>query len=136
VVPAPGRHLQRRPHGLESLLRWQHPELGTLPPSAFLPAVESGALVVPVGRAVLEASVSQYAALTRRGVPLPGGVAVNVARGQLARPGLAADVLGTLARHGVPGSQLALEITEATALPDPDLARSELASSSWPACGS
>jgi len=37
-----------------------------------------------------------------------------------------ADVLGTLARHGVPGSQLALEITEATALPDPDLARSEL----------
>ena len=59
-------------------------------------------------------------------MPLPGGIAVNVARGQLARPGLAADVLGTLARHGVPGSQLALEITEATALPDPDLARSEL----------
>lgn len=115
-----------RPHGLESLLRWQHPDLGTLPPSAFLPAVETGALVVPVGRAVLEASVARYATLVRAGAALPGGVAVNVASGQLARPGLAADVLATLSRHGVAGPHLALEITEATALPDPDLARAEL----------
>ncbi len=115
-----------RPHGLESLLRWQHPDLGTLPPSAFLPAVEAGALVVPVGRAVLDASVAQYAALAGRGLALPGGVAVNVASGQLARPGLADDVLATLSRHGVPGSALAVEITEATALPDTDLARAEL----------
>ncbi len=115
-----------RPDGLESLLRWQHPQLGTLPPSAFLAAVEAGALVVPVGRAVLDASVAQYAALTRQGITLPGGVAVNVASGQLARPGLAADVLAALSRHGVPGSALAVEITEATSLPDPDLARAEL----------
>ena len=115
-----------RPHGLEALLRWQHPDLGTLPPSAFLPAVEAGALVVPVGRAVLDASVAQYAALTRRGIELPGGVAVNVASGQLARPGLATDVLATLSRHGVRGSALAVEITEATSLPDAELARAEL----------
>ena len=115
-----------RPHGLESLLRWQHPELGTLPPSAFLPAVEASALVVPVGRAVLDAAVAQAAALRAQGISLPGEVAVNVASGQLARPGLAADVLDTLARHGVRGSELAVEITEATSLPDPDLARAEL----------
>lgn len=115
-----------RPHGLESLLRWQHPTLGALPPSAFLPAVEAGALVVPVGRAVVGASAAQYAALARRGICLPGGVAVNVASGQLARPGLAADVLAALTRHGVPATQLAVEITESTSLPDPDLARAEL----------
>ena len=115
-----------RPHGVESLLRWQHPESGTLPPSAFLPAVEASALVVPVGRAVLDAAVAQVAALTRAGIRLPGGVAVNVASGQLARPGLAADVLATLTRHGVPGQQLAVEITESTSLPDLDLARVEL----------
>ena len=115
-----------RPHALESLLRWQHPQLGTLPPSAFLPAVEASALVVPVGRAVLDAAVAQAAALRAQGISLPGGVAVNVASGQLARPGLAADVLATLARHGVRGSELAVEITEATSLPDPDLARAEL----------
>jgi EAL domain-containing protein (putative c-di-GMP-specific phosphodiesterase class I) len=115
-----------RPHGLESLLRWQHPELGTLPPSAFLPAVEASALVVPVGRAVLDAAVAQVAVLRRRGICLPGGVAVNVASGQLARPGLAADVVAALSRHGVRGSQLAVEITESTSLPDPELARAEL----------
>lgn len=115
-----------RPHAVEALLRWQHPELGTLPPSAFLPAVEAGALVVPVGRAVLDASVEQYAVLARQGVSLPGGVAVNVASGQLARPGLAADVLAALDRHGVPAQRLALEITESTSLPDLDLARAEL----------
>ncbi len=115
-----------RPHAVEALLRWEHPQLGTLPPSAFLPAVEASALVVPVGRAVLDASVAQVAALRRRGVHLPGGVAVNVASGQLARPGLASDVVSALSRHGVDGSQVAVEITEATSLPDPDLARAEL----------
>ena len=115
-----------RPHGVEALLRWQHPDLGTLPPSAFLAAVEAGALVVPVGRAVLDGSLAQYAALRHQGIALPGGVAVNVASGQLARPGLAADVLAALARHGVPGPALAVEITEATSLPDTDLARAEL----------
>ena len=115
-----------RPHGLESLLRWQHPVLGTLPPSAFLPAVEASALVVPVGRAVLDAAVAQVATLRSKGISLPGGVAVNVASGQLARPGLAADVLAALARHRVPAQLLAVEITESTSLPDLDLARVEL----------
>jgi EAL domain-containing protein (putative c-di-GMP-specific phosphodiesterase class I) len=115
-----------RPHQVEALLRWEHPELGTLPPAAFLPTIEASALVVPVGRAVLEAALGQLAALTAGGVDLPGGVAVNVASGQLARPGLARDVLAALDRHGVRGSQLTLEITESTALLDADLAGAEL----------
>jgi GAF domain-containing protein len=74
---------------LEALLRWQHPQRGTLSPAAFLPAVEASALVVPVGRAVLDAALHQLAALREQGIRLPGGMAVNVASGQLARPGLA-----------------------------------------------
>jgi EAL domain-containing protein (putative c-di-GMP-specific phosphodiesterase class I) len=115
-----------QPHQLEALLRWQHPELGPLPPLSFLPAVAAGALMVPVGRAVLDASLAQLAELRRNGVVLPGGVAVNVASNQLGRPGLARDVLGALHRHHLPGTQLTVEITEATALPDLALARNEL----------
>ncbi len=115
-----------RVHGVEALLRWEHPELGTLPPLAFLPALEATALVVPVGRSVLSAACEQLAALRRQHLSLPAGVAVNVAGGQLARPGLARDVLDALERHDVPGSLLTLELTEHTELPDMDLARREL----------
>ncbi len=48
-------------------MRWEHPTLGTQLPAAFLPAIEDGALVVPVGRAVLHAALEQVAELRRRG---------------------------------------------------------------------
>ncbi len=50
-----------------------------------------------------------------------------MAGGQLARPGLARDVVAALEHHSVPGSSLTLEITETTMLPDEELARRELA---------
>ena len=78
--------------GLEALLRWEHPRWGTLPPAAFLPAVEASALVVPVGRAVLEAALTTLNELDRDHPAARCEMAVNVAGGQLARPGLAADV--------------------------------------------
>lgn len=115
-----------RAHQIEALLRWEHPDLGTLGPHTFLPAIEASALVVPVGRAVLNAALDQLASLADHNIHLPGGVAINVASGQLSRPGLARDVLHALSRHDVPGSRLTLEITEATALEDVDIARAEL----------
>ena len=115
-----------RTHGLEALLRWEHPELGTLPPAAFLPSIEGSALVVPVGRTMLDSALREIANLRGVGITLPGGVAVNVASGQLARPGLADDVFAALDHHGLPASQLSLEITETTAFPDPALALTEL----------
>ncbi|HET9691702.1 MAG TPA: EAL domain-containing protein [Acidimicrobiales bacterium] len=104
----------------------QHPEHGPLPPLSFLPAVAAGALIVPVGRTMLDRSLAELARLRSRGVLLPGGMAVNVASGQLSRPGLARDVLRALDDHGLPGTQLTVEITEATALLDLSLARREL----------
>ena len=115
-----------QPRQLEALLRWQHPERGPLPPLSFLPAIVAGALIVAVGRVMLDASLSQLAELEQAGLHLPGGVAVNVASSQLARPGLARDVLSALHRYDLHGTQLTVEITEATALPDLALARREL----------
>jgi len=115
-----------RPHQLEALLRWQHPDHGPLPPLSFLPAVAAGALIVPVGRVMLDSSLAQLAELRRHGTVLAAGVAVNVASSQLGRPGLARDVLAALNRHRLPGTQLTVEITEATALLDLAVARKEL----------
>jgi EAL domain-containing protein (putative c-di-GMP-specific phosphodiesterase class I) len=118
--------ISRRTYGFEALLRWDHPSLGILSPAAFMPLVETSALVVPIGRAVLNAAIAQAAELRRMNLPLPGGMAVNVASGQLARPGLASDVFAALERHGLPAQALAIEITETTDLPDSRLARGEL----------
>ena len=114
------------PHALEALIRWEHPELGTLLPAAFLPAVEGSALVVPIGREVLDASLGELRKLQRQHISLPGGVAVNVSSGQLERPGLARDVFAALDRHQLPTADLALEITETTAFRDPGVALAEL----------
>jgi EAL domain-containing protein (putative c-di-GMP-specific phosphodiesterase class I) len=113
-------------HGLEALIRWEHPGLGTLLPPAFLPAVEGSALVVPVGRAVLDAALAELAELRRHDLAVPGGMAVNVASGQLSRSGLAQDVFDALERHQLEPADLALEITETTAFRDPFLALTEL----------
>lgn len=52
-------------HQLEALLRWQHPELGPLPPASFLPTIVAGAPIVPVGRVVLDAALAHLPELRR-----------------------------------------------------------------------
>jgi EAL domain-containing protein (putative c-di-GMP-specific phosphodiesterase class I)/putative methionine-R-sulfoxide reductase with GAF domain len=115
-----------RPGSLEALIRWEHPALGTLSPAAFLPAIEGSALVVPVGRHMLDTALRMLGRVHSQRLPLPGGVAVNVSSGQLARAGLAADVFEALDRHRLAPHDLALEITETTAFRDTRLALNEL----------
>jgi EAL domain-containing protein (putative c-di-GMP-specific phosphodiesterase class I)/putative methionine-R-sulfoxide reductase with GAF domain len=115
-----------RPDALEALIRWEHPALGTLLPAAFLPAIEGSALVVPVGRHLLDAALGTLRRLHLQQLRLPGGVAVNVSSGQLSRPGLAEDVFDALDRHRLAPQDLALEITETTAFRDPGVALTEL----------
>jgi diguanylate cyclase (GGDEF)-like protein len=59
-----------RPHGAEGLVRWQHPELGLLPPSDFLPIVEQTGLIGPLTRHVLEQAVAQCALANLRRLPI------------------------------------------------------------------
>lgn len=112
--------------GLEALVRWQHPTRGLLTPDAFLPGLETGTLALWTARAVLETSCQVRVDLRYRGLVLPEGVAVNLSGRQLANPGLAAQILAALARHGLPGTGLTLEITETAGLTDIGLARQEL----------
>jgi diguanylate cyclase (GGDEF)-like protein len=75
--------------GVEALLRWIHPELGTVSPGQFIPLAEENGLIVPIGRWVLKEACAQNMAWQRRGLR-PVTMAVNLSPRQFADPNLLA----------------------------------------------
>jgi len=103
--------------GAEALVRWCHPDHGLLPPGAFLGHVASSGLDAELDTAVLAEVLEQlgrWRDQRRRTLP----VSVNLSRSSLLDPDLPERVREALARAGVPGSQLHVEITEHEPLPE------------------
>ncbi|WP_298806972.1 EAL domain-containing protein [uncultured Pseudokineococcus sp.] len=103
--------------GAEALVRWRHPEHGLLAPDAFLGHVATSGLDAELDAAVLVDVLEQlgrWRDQRRRALP----VSVNLTRTSLLDTTLPGRVREALARAGVPGSQLHLEITEHEPLPD------------------
>ncbi len=99
--------------GFEALLRWEHPQLGSVSPAEFIPIAESTGLILPIGAWVLECASQQLAQW--RADPLVSGdlsMAINVSALQLAEPNFAPQFSATLQRLGVPPSAIHVEITE------------------------
>jgi EAL domain-containing protein (putative c-di-GMP-specific phosphodiesterase class I) len=105
-------------HGAEGLVRWQHPELGLLPPSDFIPIVEQTGLIGPLTRHVLEQAVAQCAAWRRAGKDLT--VSVNLSVRNLLDPDLPSLIGDLLTLYGLTPEALQLEITESMLMSDPD----------------
>ena len=106
--------------GAESLVRWQHPEHGLLPPGAFIAAVEQTGLIGPLTRHVLERSIAQCATWRTDGNDL--SVAVNLSVRNLLDPGLPGQISALLDIYGLPPAALQLEITESMIMSDPERA--------------
>lgn len=106
--------------GAEALIRWHHPERGILAPAAFLPALEGGPLAAAVGSWVLNEACAQAAYWRRRGAP-EFRIGVNLFGAQFRVGDLAAEVMETLARHGLPADALELEVTENIVLDNDDI---------------
>jgi EAL domain-containing protein (putative c-di-GMP-specific phosphodiesterase class I) len=107
--------------GFEALLRWAHPERGLLAPGEFIGLAEDTGLIVSIGAWVLETACRQTQRWrTTVGVPAARDLSVNVnlSPRQLADPALAANVAGILARTGIDGSAVCLELTENTLMHD------------------
>lgn len=106
--------------GFEALARWDHPQRGPITPSEFIPVAEESGLIVPLGRWALETAVETLAGWDcADGAPLPLSVSVNLSALQIARDDIAGLVASALARHGLPGERLILELTESAIVQDP-----------------
>jgi diguanylate cyclase (GGDEF)-like protein len=107
--------------GMEALVRWQHPELGLVPPDRFIPVAEETGLIDPLGDWVLETACAQNRAWQDEGLPrIP--VAVNLSARQFRNHRPVDRVRHALRASGLDAEYLDLEITESVVMDDADRA--------------
>src|SRR5215203_808911 len=98
--------------GVEALARWNHPLLGEINPSKFIPLAEETGLIDPLGELILDKACTEigrvYNAIENQDLKL----SVNLSCRQFAQPFLVHQVKNILARTGFPPTRLKLEITE------------------------
>ena len=97
--------------GVEALIRWQHPELGLVTPSRFIPLAEECGLIRPIGEWVLYEACLQGRKWLDQGLNF-GRIAINIAGSQINRGELVEQVKRMLADTGFPAYCLELEVTE------------------------
>ena len=103
--------------GFEALVRWQHPELGLLPPDHFIHLAEESGAIDDLGVFVLRDVCRQLAEWDAREVDVPR-VCVNISARQFERAGLRDSIVRALREFGVASSRLELELTESSVMRD------------------
>ncbi|MEI7606254.1 MAG: EAL domain-containing protein [Rhodospirillaceae bacterium] len=101
--------------GVEALLRWLHPELGTVSPAEFIPVAEENGAIQEIGAWVLRQSCRQAAEWRRHGFIVPR-VAVNLSVQQLEHGNLVPTVQALMAEFSLSPDDIELEITESMAM--------------------
>lgn len=105
-----------RPVAAEALIRWRHPQLGTVLPEEFVPIAEEAGLIAAVGGWALHQACRRLAAWRAEGRAVR--VAVNVSAAQLHQPDFVAEVAAVLDAHEVPPDTLIVEVGEEDVVAD------------------
>ncbi|MBE8997572.1 EAL domain-containing protein [Nostoc sp. LEGE 12447] len=111
--------------GMEALLRWQHPEMGLVAPSVFIPLAEESGLIIAIGEWVLRTACMQNKTWQDSGLP-PITMAVNLSLKQFRQPKLVEIITRVLEQTGLDAHFLELEIMETTAIEDLGFTRTVL----------
>jgi diguanylate cyclase (GGDEF)-like protein len=105
-------------HAVEALIRWPHPRLGLVPPIKFISLAEDAGLMQALTTWVLGEALAQCASWRSSGRNL--AVSVNVTTKNLLQVGFTDLIADLLAKNGLPGEALTIEITETTIIKDFD----------------
>ena len=103
--------------GMEALLRWEHPDLGTVAPMQFIPIAEETGLIIPIGKWVLKTVCLQSIDWQKQGLPALS-IAVNLTARQFLDEQLLGDVASILAATGIAPNLLELELNEGLLIHD------------------
>jgi EAL domain-containing protein (putative c-di-GMP-specific phosphodiesterase class I) len=110
-----------RPIGVESLIRWRHPQRGLVPPAVFLAICEDSGLILPIGRWVFAEACKTHGRLAQAGWS-DVSVSVNISASQFRDPSLADSLREVLSNNSLPAGALELELPESVVMADPDRA--------------
>jgi len=97
--------------GVEALVRWNHPELGLIPPARFIPLAEDSGYINQLGKWVLDEACRQMMRWQAQGLHVPK-MAVNLSVKQFERGSMAGVVADILRETGLAPERLQLEVTE------------------------
>ncbi|MDP9084357.1 MAG: EAL domain-containing protein [Pseudomonadota bacterium] len=103
--------------GVEALLRWEHPDLGTVAPMQFIPLAEESGMIIPIGKWVLKTVCLQSVAWRKQGLPALS-IAVNLTARQFGDEQLLADVTSILETTGMEPHLLEIELNESLLIRD------------------
>lgn len=104
--------------GVEALLRWRHPMRGVVSPGEFIPLLEENGLIIDVGDWVAEEACRQLAQWQAEGIEV--AMAINISARQFEQAGFAKRLARHVVEYDVKPQQLELEITESTAMSNPE----------------
>ncbi len=96
--------------GVEALLRWDHPELGSISPAVFIPLIEGTSLIHLVTSWVMKTGFSQQVQWQKDGLDLP--VAINISARNLGSPGFLKSFQDACEFAGLPADRVHIECTE------------------------
>ncbi|MFC6672987.1 putative bifunctional diguanylate cyclase/phosphodiesterase [Marinobacterium aestuariivivens] len=113
----------RRIVAVEALMRWQHPQQGSITPSRFIPVAEETGLILPLGHWALEEACSQTRHWQDSGLPSPPRMAVNFSAFQFSQGTLVENVMAVLEQRQLAPDCLEIEITETALMQDPETSR-------------
>jgi diguanylate cyclase (GGDEF)-like protein/PAS domain S-box-containing protein len=104
--------------GVEALLRWQSPSLGSVTPTQFIPVAEETGMIIAIGKWVMKTACAQNVAWQKQGLPAVC-MAVNLSLRQFTDSNLTDDIKAALNDSGMAPNLLELEITESMMMNDP-----------------
>ena len=104
--------------GMEALIRWNHPNLGIVPPSQFIPLAEDTGLIIQIDDWVMEKGIVQWVEWLKKGID-PGKLSLNLSQLQLDTPNFIKKVTNLIDNYQIDPHKIIFEVTESQIMKNP-----------------